>query len=265
VLMNLAVNARDAMPKGGTITFATGEATISMANSAKHDCASPGSYVTLAVRDTGMGMSPETVAQIFEPFFTTKGPGKGTGLGLSTVYGIVKQSGGYVEVTSVVGSGTAFTVFLPAAAPLDAGGPIDSSRDAAAPDACAGRTVLVVEDDAAVRRALTRSLSRAGYSVLEASNGAAALKIADARQLPFDLLISDVEMPEIAGPALAVRMRTLLPLLPVLFVSGNSNGNHSYDCTGGSPPYRFLAKPFTIVELITAVQGAIASGPVHAS
>ncbi|MDB4910106.1 MAG: sensor hybrid histidine kinase [Gemmatimonadetes bacterium] len=265
VLMNLAVNARDAMPKGGTITFATGEETISTSNSEEHECARPGSYVTLAVRDSGVGMSPETVAQIFEPFFTTKGPGKGTGLGLSTVYGIVKQSGGHLKVTSVLGSGTTFTLFLPAAAPLEEEGASVTDVIAAAPDAGAGRTVLVVEDDAAVRRALIRSLSRAGYSVLEASNGTAALEIAGARQLPFDLLISDVEMPELTGPALAVRIRTLLPLLPVLFVSGNSNANGSRDCAAGSPPYRFLAKPFTLVELMAAVHESIASGPVNAS
>jgi two-component system cell cycle sensor histidine kinase/response regulator CckA len=157
VVMNLAVNARDAMPNGGTITFTTGEETISLPNADEHECAAPGSYVTLAVRDSGVGMSQETVAQIFEPFFTTKGPGKGTGLGLSTVYGIVKQSGGHLKVSSVVGVGTTFTIFLPAAPPLDAEGLSVARYDAAAPSAMSSRTVHFVEDDAAVRGALIRS------------------------------------------------------------------------------------------------------------
>jgi two-component system cell cycle sensor histidine kinase/response regulator CckA len=265
VLMNLAVNARDAMPHGGTITFATGEETVSALNAEEHECAMPGSYVTLAVRDSGVGMSQETAAQIFEPFFTTKGPGKGTGLGLSTVYGIVKQSGGHLKVHSVVGRGTTFTIFLPAAPPLDVNGLPVFASDAAVPEAPSSRTVLVVEDDAAVRRAIIRSLSRARYSVLEASNGATALEIASAQHVPFDLLISDIEMPEMTGPTLAVRMRTLLPLLPVLFVSGNSNGNRCREPAAGSPPYHFLAKPFRLAELMTAVQEAIASGPVNAA
>jgi two-component system cell cycle sensor histidine kinase/response regulator CckA len=258
VLMNLAVNARDAMPHGGTITFETGEAVVTPLNADAHDGAPPGSYVTLAVRDSGVGMDTETMAQIFEPFFTTKGPGKGTGLGLSTVYGIVKQSGGHIRVASVVGAGTTFTIFLPSASSLDPTSGRISGGDRNAVRATDSRTVLIVDDDAQVRRALTRSLSRVGFTVLESADGASALELATARTAPIDLLLTNSEMPGMPGAMLAEQMRGLLPNLPVLFMSGASMENgHALQPPDGTPRYQFVAKPFTTDGLAAAVRGAL--------
>ena len=160
--MNLVVNARDAMPAGGTIIFTTGETIVSPLSADAHDGVPPGSYVTLAVRDTGTGMTPATATQIFEPFFTTKGLGKGTGLGLSTVYGIVKQSGGHITVSSAPAAGTTFTILLPVARPIEPTIDRVTSGESAAVRERVGKTVLVVDEDAPVRRALVRTLSRAG-------------------------------------------------------------------------------------------------------
>lgn len=261
VLMNLAVNARDAMPHGGSITFAIGQAEVTGANASKHQGTPPGSYATLAVRDSGVGMPPEVVAQIFEPFFTTKGPGKGTGLGLSTVYGIVKQSGGHVSVSSAVGKGTTFTIYLPSVSTKLPAAPRTSGAYRAALRSIGGRTVLIVDDDASVRRALARSLSRLGYAVLEAADGESAMKIATAQTTPIDLLLTDVEMPGMQGTRLAEQLRVLLPRLPVLFMSGYSSANGPYQPPPSSPQYLFVAKPFTSEELTAAVQSAMGSWP----
>ncbi|HXT47827.1 MAG TPA: ATP-binding protein, partial [Gemmatimonadaceae bacterium] len=261
VLMNLAVNSRDAMPAGGSLTFAIGREEVTHSNQHDHPGTPPGSYATLAVRDSGAGMPPEIVTQIFEPFFTTKGPGKGTGLGLSTVYGIVKQSGGHVTVTSAPGKGTTFTVYLPAS--LGEAEPLRRTSDAdrAALLARGDRTVLVVDDDASVRRALSRSLSRIGYAVLEAADGESAMKIATAQTTPIDLLLTDVEMPGMHGTRLAEQLRAVLPRLPVLFMSGYSDVNGPFQPSLSSPQYRFVAKPFTSEELMSAVQAAVESWP----
>jgi PAS domain S-box-containing protein len=261
VLMNLAVNARDAMPSGGTITLAIGRAEVTSANEDDHPGTPPGSYATLVVRDSGAGMAPEVVAQIFEPFFTTKGPGKGTGLGLSTVYGIVKQSGGHVHVASAIGKGTTFTIYLPSAVASPPVVPRDSSADQAALRAIGVRTVLIVDDDAAVRRALTRSLSRIGCTVLEAADGEGALRIVANENGPIDLLLTDVEMPGMPGTTLAARVRALHPNLPVLFMSGYSDANGPFQPPASAPPYLFVAKPFTNEELVTAVQAAVGGWP----
>jgi two-component system cell cycle sensor histidine kinase/response regulator CckA len=259
VLMNLAVNARDAMPNGGTITIGTGEVVITPLNSDAHDNASPGPYVTLSVRDSGVGMRPEIAAQIFEPFFTTQGPGTGTGLGLSTVYGIVKQSGGSIKVASVVDKGTTFTIFLPFAATRKPIGPRISGGDASGVRAANGRTVLIVDDDAPVRRSLSRTLSRVGYTVLEAHDGLNALEVATSQSMPIDLLLTDAELSGMTGPTLAERLRAVLPRLPILFMSGASNVNGTAQILDGAPPYRFVAKPFTTEELTGAVRSAIGS------
>jgi PAS domain S-box-containing protein len=261
VLMNLVVNARDAMPGGGTITFSTGELFVTPANSDANDGAAPGSYVTLSVRDSGTGMSQETAAQIFEPFFTTKAPGKGTGLGLSTVYGIVKQSGGHIKVASTPGHGTTFTILLPAALSLESTSARDSAGDRAGVRAQNGHTVLIVDDDLSVRRALVRSLSRAGYIVLEAESGDSALKLVKAQDAPIDLLLTDIEMPGMTGRILAERMREVLPRLPVLFMSGYSDAGAGTQSFSTSPQYQFVAKPFTAEELTAAVRGSLTSLP----
>jgi len=261
VLMNLVVNARDAMPAGGTITFTTGETIVTPLSVDAHDGAPPGSYVTLAVRDTGTGMTPATAAQIFEPFFTTKDPGKGTGLGLSTVYGIVKQSGGHVTVSSAPGAGTTFTILLPAALPIETTKRRVTSGEGARLRAMNGKTVLVVDEDAPVRRALVRTLSRAGYIVLEAATGDAALRLAKAQPEPIDLLVSDVEMAGMLGRTLAERMRAVVPGLPVLLMSGYSDSGGAASPPSSAPQYHFVAKPFTADALTAAARAALASVP----
>ncbi len=220
VLLNLVINARDAMPEGGTVTIET--ATVSRDASApaivNDDVAMPpGKYVTVTVRDTGVGMDAATRARLFEPFFTTKGL-QGTGLGLATVYGIVKQSGGFIDCASAPGRGTTFTIYLPAInEPVDQG----EDRRAVAPRGGHER-VLVVEDEEAVRSLIVRILSRAGYDVTEARNGAEADALI-ASGAAIDLLVTDVQMPGMNGQMLSDRARQTHPDLPVLFMSGYTN------------------------------------------
>src|SRR6266540_2778483 len=246
VIMNLAINARDAMPEGGTLTIETGNATLDQAYAAQHVSVIPGEYVMLAVSDTGCGMDHDTQARIFEPFFTTKPPGRGTGLGLSTVYGIVKQSGGNIWLYSEVGKGTTFKVYLPAieAAPEPAGKPA-----AAEPSVRGGGTVLVVEDDDQLRRLAHRALAAQGYLVLEADRGATALDLAKRHKGAIDLLLTDVVMPDTNGRKLADALRATRPGLRVLFMSGYPDGaigKHGILEHGVA----YLAKPFT-TEAIT--------------
>jgi two-component system, cell cycle sensor histidine kinase and response regulator CckA len=246
VIMNLAINARDAMPEGGTLTIETGNATLDHGYAAQHVSVIPGEYVMLAVSDTGCGMDQATQARIFEPFFTTKPPGRGTGLGLSTVYGIVKQSGGNIWLYSEVGKGTTFKVYLPAieAAPDDVGKP--STREAGVRG---GGTVLVVEDDDQLRRLTHRALAAQGYIVLEADRGATALDLARRHNGPIDLLLTDVVMPDTNGRKLADALRATRPGLRVLFMSGYPDGaigKHGILEQGVA----YLAKPFT-TEAIT--------------
>jgi PAS domain S-box-containing protein len=216
VLMNLAVNARDAMPRGGRLTIETRAVTLDATYTRTHESVVPGRYVLITVSDTGEGMTPEVRARLFEPFFTTKEQGKGTGLGLATVYGIVKQSGGWIWVYSEPGLGATFKVYLPlvdeAAAP--------AAITPAAPVRGNGQTVLLVEDDAAVRRVTGEMLSRWGYTVLSAERGDAALALVAAHGGPIDLLLTDVVMPELSGPQLARVIQGMRPGLKVLFMSG---------------------------------------------
>src|SRR3989441_3650595 len=204
VIMNLAINARDAMPEGGTLTIETGNATLDQSYAAQHVSVIPGDYVMLAVSHTGCGMDQNTQARIFEPFFTTKPPGRGTGLGLSTVYGIVKQSGGNIWLYSEVGKGTTFKVYLPAigAAPEQAGKP--AVAETGRPG---GGTILIVEDDDQLRRLAHRALAAQGYLVLEADRGATALDLATRHKGAIDLLLTDVVMPDINGRKLADALR----------------------------------------------------------
>ena len=217
VVVNLAVNARDAMPNGGRLILETANVTLDERYAQKHAGAIPGDYVLLAVSDTGSGMSAEVKAHLFEPFFTTKGVGKGTGLGLATVYGIVKQHQGHISVYSEPGQGTTFRVYLPR---------VKEEAEVSAPTVKASamprgsETVLVAEDEWAVRGIAVRVLKGLGYTVLEASNGTEALQVALAPGQKIDLLLSDVIMPEMNGKALAERFAVLWPGLKVLFVSG---------------------------------------------
>ncbi len=241
VIMNLAINARDAMPEGGTVTIETRNATLDDAYAAQHVSVIAGEYVMLAVTDTGCGMDEKTQSRIFEPFFTTKPAGRGTGLGLSTVYGIVKQTGGNIWLYSEPGKGTTFKIYLPAIAAL----PEDIGKVAPA-DALprGGGTVLVVEDDEQLRRLTHRALASQGYTVLEADRGSTALDIARRHKGHIDLLLTDVIMPDTNGRKLAETIRAARPGLRVVYMSGYPDGaiaSHGML----EPGVAYLAKPFT--------------------
>jgi PAS domain S-box-containing protein len=241
VIMNLAINARDAMPDGGTLTIETGNAQLDETYAARHVAVSPGEYVMLAVSDTGHGMDEATKARIFEPFFTTKPVGRGTGLGLSTVYGIVKQSGGNIWLYSEPGKGTTFKIYLPA---VDAVAE-DLTKPAAATAHSGGaETILVVEDDEQVRRLVHRGLAHRGYTILEADRGTTAVDMARRHKGTIDLLLTDVVMPDMNGSKLAETLRRDRPGLPVLFMSGYPDGaiaHHGILDAGVA----YLPKPFT--------------------
>ncbi len=251
IIVNLAVNARDAMPDGGTLTIAIadgGPAEGSPPDAARE----PVPMTTLSVTDTGVGMDAKTLERAFEPFFTTKAPGRGTGLGLSTVYGIVRQSGGSVSARSEPGHGSTIAVHLPCAeyAPED---------DLAAPEqpgASRARTgtILVVEDDGAVRRFATRALKAAGYTVLTAADGAAAIEAARGTRL--DMLVTDMVMPGVSGLEVANGLGATQPGLPVLFMSGHPDQPVAGGDLGDTGSY-FLAKPFSIEALLAAVDTAM--------
>lgn len=242
VLMNLCVNARDAMPKGGRITISTEARKFDGDLTGEHPHRQPGAFVCLAVADTGSGMDEPTVQRIFEPFFTTKEVGKGTGLGLATVHGIVAQHRGWVEVQSQLGQGSTFRVFLPAS---------DKSAEAAGEkpwlgDAKGYETVLVAEDDHGVRRVLAQTLRMLGYRVLEAANGQEALKIWQDQQHRIDLLFSDVVMPEgITGLELAERLRAEKPGLRIILSSGYS-ATTPQSATVSAPGLVYLPKPYQV-------------------
>jgi two-component system cell cycle sensor histidine kinase/response regulator CckA len=254
VVLNLAVNARDAMPGGGELTIETANVELDTAFARRHPFVLPGPYVCLSVRDTGTGMDRETLEQAFEPFFTTKPPGRGTGLGLSTVYGIVKQSEGYVFLESEPGTGTVVSVYLPRAqAPDDE--PAGGGDGGGALRKGAG-TVLLVEDEVAVRNLAKRVLQRGGYQVLEAHDGYQALRVASAHDGPIDLLLSDVVMPRMGGRELARRLRDARPGVRVLFVSGYAGVEPARDAVPLAGE-EVLEKPYSPESLARAVHDAL--------
>jgi PAS domain S-box-containing protein len=247
VLVNLVMNARDAMPNGGRLTIATANRQLDATDEARGNGVRPGGYVTLSVRDTGTGMDVPTQARIFDPFFTTKEAGKGTGLGLSTVYGIVEQSGGHIAVESAPGQGATFTIFLPRheAGP---GTPAPGQSDRRGLPT-GNETLLLVEDEAAVRSSARRLLERHGYEVVEARHGRDALRILEEGGRKVDLVITDLVMPEMGGREMVERVRAHHPAMKVLFMSGYSERAVTSD--GSMPPATgFVEKPFTVEQLI---------------
>jgi CheY-like chemotaxis protein len=241
ILVNLAVNARDAMPLGGRLTIETSNVDLDDAYVFTHAIMPPGRYVMLAVGDTGQGMDEATRARVFEPFFTTKEQGKGSGLGLATVYGMVKQSGGYIWVYSELGKGTVFKVYLPPAESRTTTRLVDVDRRA---DSKPGwETVLLVEDEDAVRALAREVLRRNGYVVLEARHGVDALRVAERHTDPIHLLVTDVVLPHQSGREIAERLTTVRPAMKVLFMSGYTD--HAVVHRDLTPGAAFLQKPFT--------------------
>jgi len=256
VLMNLVVNSRDAMPNGGRITIQTANVTLDKDELRRdYSYIQPGSYVMLSVSDNGHGMDRETQARIFEPFFTTKEKGKGTGLGLSTVYGIIKQSGGYVLVQSEAGQGTTFRIYLPRveeATPPARHLPLPLELNGGS------ETVLLVEDEGSVRELVRETLETKGYRVLEAENGEAALRITNQHSDPIDILITDVVMPGMSGRELSTRMRTSHPQTKVLYLSGYTEDAIVHEGVL-APGTAFLQKPFTLHALARKVREILGS------
>ncbi len=259
VIVNLALNARDAMPSGGTVSMQTYAVSAADVRKLGSDIMPVAAYTALRLSDTGSGISPETLPKIFEPFFTTKEVGKGTGLGLSTVYGIVKQSGGFIFADSHVGKGTSFVIYLPvneAEDPVPVVAPPKAQKRA---DLWGSGTILIVEDEDMVRTVAERALTRHGYTVLTAAHGEEALEILE-RGTAVDLLISDVVMPTMDGPTMVRHARERYPAMPILFMSGYAEEQlrKSIDLDHVS----FLPKPFSVKQLAEAARDALNAGAV---
>jgi nitrogen-specific signal transduction histidine kinase len=258
VIMNLVVNTRDAMPQGGKVTIETSNVEIEAPR--RHDqIVRPGRYVMLSVSDNGCGMDRETQARIFEPFFTTKEQGKGTGLGLSTVYGIVKQSDGYIFVYSEVGAGTTFKIYLPRVETVAE----QTGGEEAAPERLhATETVLLVEDEPGVRRVAREALIACGFTVLEARHGIEALLVAKQHPSPIHLLVTDVVMPQMNGPEVASRLASSRPAMKVLYMSGYTD--HAVVHHGViDPGFAFLQKPFSPEDLVQKVREVLRAAPIR--
>lgn len=265
VIVNLAVNARDAMPDGGKLTIRTANVTERESRQLNYNGMEPGEYVLCEVTDTGTGMPADVMAKIFEPFFTTKEVNKGTGLGLSTVYGIVKQSGGYVYPESEgVGKGTTFRIYLPRHLGAADDDVIEDGNEAAlddekpitlatSKDLTGSGTILLVEDEEAVRSFAARALEGRGYTVLQAGTGAEALEVLEAHDGDVDLVVSDVVMPEMDGPTLLTKLRETRPDLKVIFISGYAEEAFRKNLEG-EETFAFLPKPFSLKQLAAAVK-----------
>ena len=257
VIINLAVNARDAMPDGGKLTIRTVNVDERDSRELGSRQVPPGEYVLIEVSDTGCGMSEEVKQKIFEPFFSTKEIGRGTGLGLSTVFGIVKQSGGYIYAESELGRGTVMRVYLPRYIETAGEAEIKAERRIEKPKDLTGRgTVLLVEDEDAVRSFAARALGQRGYQVLEASTGSEALDVFESHQGDVDLVVSDVVMPEMDGPTLMEKLRRDRPDLKIIFISGYAEDSFRKHLAENED-FMFLQKPFDLKELAAAVKAAL--------
>ena len=256
VILNLAVNARDAMPNTGSLVIRTQNIAVSEAEAAKRPPMLPGAYVLLSVTDTGHGMDDATKVHIFEPFFTTKEVGKGTGLGLATVYGVVKQSGGFIWLISAPGKGTTFEIYLPQATGIAAKSETEE-RLSAVPRGT--ETILVVEDEAGVRELACQFLRDKGYTVLEAQDGVEALDLARQHPGTIHLLLSDMVMPKMNGSELAARLKAMRPEARVAFMSGYSEFSKG-DSGQNFPEAPMLQKPFSPVSLVEIVCAALNQG-----
>jgi CheY-like chemotaxis protein len=257
VLLNLAINARDAMPTGGRLTIQTRRVELDEAYARTHPDARAGLHALVSVSDTGVGMDRATLARIWEPFYTTKAAGKGTGLGLAMVYGIVKQSEGHVAVTSAPGRGSTFQVYLPLA---EETGRLAKSNQGAAGMPRGTETILLAEDEEAVRALTRRVLQSCGYTLLEAADGVEALRVAAEHGGRIDLLVSDVVMPRMGGRELAERLHGLHPAARVLFLSGYTDDavvRHGVQ----EDQVAFLQKPFTPPALAMKVREVLDSAP----
>jgi two-component system, cell cycle sensor histidine kinase and response regulator CckA len=250
VLLNLALNAQDAISREGQLTIATAEVVLER----KNDSVPPGMYVLLAVSDTGEGMGQETMAKIFDPFFTTKEPGKGTGLGLSTVYGVVKQHKGSIEVESRQGAGTRFSIYFPRTEL-----PLQGKKTESGQPIGGNETILLVEDEDSIRRLVSRQLSALGYTVLEASDGTTALKVFEEHTGVVDLLLTDVVMPYMNGRELRDRLHFRAPAMKVLYMSGHGHDVVTgYVADGGEMP--LIAKPFSSQDIASRVRSILDRG-----
>jgi PAS domain S-box-containing protein len=258
-ILNLAVNARDAMPDGGSLIIETSNAYLDATYAARHAELSPGHYVLISISDTGIGMEAQTVSQAFEPFFTTKPMGKGTGLGLSQVYGFVKQSGGHVTIYSEVGHGTSVNTYLPRL--LGEGLPSgETAQDTSLPRAQPGETILIVEDDPGVKAATVSSLVELGYAVVDAHDGSSAMNLLN-RQVKFDLLFTDVGLPNgLTGAQLASQVRSVVPNVRVLYTTGYAR-NAIVRQGRLDPGVHLLTKPFTYAQLARKLREVLDGSP----
>jgi len=276
-IINLAVNARDAMPKGGKLTIRTGNVGADESARLQRKGMPVGEYVQLEVTDTGTGIAPDVIDKIFDPFYTTKDIGKGTGLGLATVYGFIKQTGGFIYVDSALDKGTTFRIFIPryvpsaedAAQPAEAlaprlAGSTPAAEEAkrATTDLTGHGTILLVEDEEGLRALNARGLSSRGYTVIEAGNGVEAIDVLERRGGGIDLVVSDVMMPEMDGPTMFKELRKRHPDLKIIFVSG-----YAEDAFQKSLPdpekYDFLPKPFTLKQLVAQVKETMGRATTH--
>jgi len=261
VIINLAVNARDAMPSGGTLTIRTANIRQQYRLLRGHEAMPAGDYVLIEMTDTGVGIPKENLDRIFDPFFSTKAVGSGTGLGLSTVYGIIRQTGGFIFVNSAPGQGAVFQIYLPHCGATDTAATArsDVAEKDAAKDLTGHGTVLLVEDDDPVRVFGARALRNKGYKVVEAKSGEAALEFIRNAAEPIDLLITDVVMPHMDGPELVREVRELHPEMKVMFISGYTEDafRRRLDSDGC---IEFLPKPFSLKELAGKVRNVLAAG-----